>query len=410
MNRYLLQLITLLMPFLLALASCSSPEYDSKQSDNQTYSSAESTTTIPVKDCLDFAASQLEKTVLQVADSNSFPRYVNAEGRWETLDSHAWSSGFFPGCLWFMYEYTGADAWKEHAMAWTAGMEGEKFNRENHNNGFMMMSSFGNGHRLTGRDDYREVLIESARSLATRFNKRVGMIKANEMDLWEYPVMVDTMVNIELLFHAASLGGDPEWVKMAETHARNTIAHHIRADGGTIQVVDFDPVTGNMLKHDTLCGLSGDSTWSRGQGQALYGFAVAYRETGKQEFLKTAIDVADYLIDHLPEDSIPWWDNNDPAIPNVVRDSSAAAIACVGLLELQKLVDDSGMKTKYLEVAEAMLASLCSTSYLADASESAGIITHATWKKPTDPQADTSLIWGDYSFIEALLKYHEIRR
>ncbi len=269
------------------------------------------------------------------------------------------------------------------------------------------MSSFGNGYRLTADEHYRDVLIESARSLATRYSDKVGGIKANEMEQWEYPVMADTMVNLELLFWASKNGGEPEWYNMAETHALKTLKNHIRKDGSTTQIVDFDPETGNIIGYDTLCGLSGDSAWSRGQGQALYGFTMAYRETGNPVLLEAAMKVADYFIDNLPDDYIPWWDNKDPDIPNTIRDSSAAAIASAGLVELGTLVKDPVAKEKYSTAARNILSSLCSPAYLTSGSNSYGILRHATWKKPADPQADTTLIWGDYNFLEALLRYQK---
>ncbi|MFC1649949.1 glucuronyl hydrolase [Candidatus Latescibacterota bacterium] len=380
---------------ILLITACSSPEQESSQTDEQS---------IDVDMTFDFAAGQLEKTVAQIGDSGSFPRFINEDGIWETLDSSAWSSGFFAGCLWFMYEHTGDVKWKTHAMKWTDSMEKEQFNKANHNNGFMMFSSFGNGYLLTGDEHYREVLIESARSLASRFSGTVGFIKANDMEAWSYPVLVDTMVNLRLLFWAAENGGDHVWAEMAETHALNTIRDHIRADGSTVQVVDYDPSTGGVIAHDTLCGLNKDSAWSRGQGQALYGFAAAYEYTLNPEFLAAARKLADSFIGNLPDDYVPFWDFSDPKIPDTIRDSSAASIAAAGLFQLARIVPDESGSVKYNRAAINILSSLCS-KYLANGESSNGILDHATWKKPEDPQADTPLIWGDYNLLEALVMY-----
>jgi len=395
----------------LCLLSCGSPSPESESGPEPDIYGA-----IPVDDCMTFAGERLLETVgdlMQIDPALSgqpskaysmFPRFTNADGMWETTDSSAWSSGFFAGCLWLMYEYTSDDEWKRLAESWTAAMEREKTAGGNHNLGFKMMPGFGHGFRLTGSEHYREVLIESARTLAGRFNDTVGLIKANEMEQWKYPVMVDTMVNIELLFRAAEYGGDPAWADMAETHALNTFRHHVRGDGGTVQVVDFDPATGEVIAHDTLCGLSGDSAWARGQGQAIYGFTAAYRCTKNPELLKAAETVADFFIDNLPADYIPYWDFSDPAIPNTIRDASAAAVAVDGLIELGSLSVDPAKKKRYSEAAVNILTSLCSDGYLIGGTDSRGIVGHATWKKPSDPQADTSLIWGDYNFIEALMR------
>jgi unsaturated chondroitin disaccharide hydrolase len=389
--------VIILLGTLLIAVSCSSPAPETGPD-----SSAE----IPVAETFDFAAAQLEKTVAQVVDGDKFPRFVGENGLWETLDSSAWSSGFFAGCLWFMFEHTGDDEWKARAEKWTAGMEEQQFNTANHNNGFMMFSSFGNGYLLTGDDHYRAVLIESARSLASRYSDTVGFIKANDMPQWSYPVLIDTMVNLRLLFWAAENGGEPEWSDMAETHALNTIRDHIRADGTTVQVVDYDPETGKVLAHDTLCGLNKDSAWARGQGQALYGFAVAYEYTRNPAFLEAARKLADSFIGKLPDDHVPYWDFSDPKIPDTIRDTSAGSIAAAGLFALAQIETDDSKSDKYNSAAINILSSLCS-NYLADGAASNGILDHATWKTPDDPQSDTPLIWGDYNLLEALVMYKQ---
>ncbi len=404
--------------------SCTSPEPETGQlKENK---GPRETSEVPsVERCLTFAEMQLFKTVDTFFQSNipqsptvvtwpagdkRFPRFIQEDGTWSMTDSCAWSSGFFAGCLWLMYEHTGDKQWEQVARIWTENLEQEKLATGDHNNGFKMLPSYGNGYRLTGDERYREVLVESARSLATRYSEKVGHIKANEAEQWQFPVLIDTMVNIELLFWASRNGGESSWFDMAVTHALNTIEHHIRADGSTIQLVDCNPETGEVIGNDTLCGLSGESAWSRGQGQALYGFITAYRYTEDPRFLAAAQKVADFLIDHLPADGIPYWDVSDPALPNIMRDASAASVATVGLLELCEKAADAEARQKYRTTSVTMIASLCSSAYLADNTKSAGIITHATWKKPTDPQSDTSLIWGDYYFLEAVLRLnHGIR-
>ncbi|MFC1551474.1 glucuronyl hydrolase [Candidatus Latescibacterota bacterium] len=395
MNKYSYLPVMVLFGAFIMFVSCSSPAPETDPGSGAD---------IPVAECFDFAAAQLEKTVAQVSDSGKFPRFVNEDGLWETLDSSAWSSGFFAGCLWFMYEHTGDEKWKTHAEKWTAGMEKEQFNTANHNNGFMMFSSYGNGYLLTGDNHYREVLIESARSLASRYSETVGCIKANDMPQWSFPVLVDTMVNLRLLFWAAENGGEPEWSEMAETHALNTIRDHIRADGTTVQIVDYNPATGKVIAHDTLCGLNKDSAWARGQGQALYGFAAAYEYTKNPAFLTAARKLADSYIGNLPDDYVPFWDFSDPKIPDTIRDTSAASIAAAGLFKLARIETDNSASVKYNSAAVNILSSLCS-NYLADGATSSGILDHATWKTPDDPQADTPLIWGDYNLLEALVMF-----
>ncbi len=305
--------------FVLLVISCSSPV---QKSDS----------VIHVGGCFSCAGDQLTKSVEQVKDSNRFPFYTAKDGTWETKESNWWSSGFFAGCLWFMYEYTSDEIWKERAMKWTVGMEREQFNKDDSDTGYRMMSSFGNGYRLTGDEHYKEVLIESARSLASLYNEKVGCLKGFTAEKWKYPVIVDHMMNLEILFWAAKNGGDPGWTKIAESHALNTMRDHVREDGSTIQIVDYNPETGEVRGHDTLLGYSPDSAWSRGQAEAFFGFAIAYRETKNPVFLETAQKLADYFIDNLPDDYIPYWDFKSPNIPDDIKDSSAASMAADGLL------------------------------------------------------------------------------
>jgi len=372
------------------------------------------------EDCIAFAGEQLFRTAGYILKVNlsekklpegpfsvddKFPRFIQEDGTWAVTGADAWSSGFFSGCLWLMYEYTGDEQWRHLADIWTRALESQKDNATDHNTGYRMMPGFANAYRLTGDDYYRQVLVEAARSLASRFSRKVGMIRANDSDQWRYPVFIDTMVSLELLFWAARNGGHSDWYEIAETHALNTIKHHIREDGSTIQVVDFDPETGAVIKNDTLCGLSPDSKWSRGDAEAIYGFSMAYRETGNPVFLSAARKVADAFIAGLPEDSVPYWDRSDPGIPNAMRDASAASMAADGLLELRVQVADEALRERYTTAAVTILEALGSPAYRADPAKSMGFVAHATWKKPTDPQADTSLIWGDYAYLEALMRY-----
>jgi unsaturated chondroitin disaccharide hydrolase len=267
-----------------------------------------------------------------------------------------------------------------------------------------MMPSYGLGYKLTGNEAYRNVLLDAAASMASRFDERVGMIKANENPTWQYPVLIDTMVSLELLFWAAENGGDPAWKDMAVTHSLNTAKHHIRPDGSPYQVVDFDPATGEPIRIDTLCGLNAESKWMRGVAEGLTGYALAYKYTGKSEILKAAEKLSAFYMANLPDDYIPFWDVSDPAIPNAIRDASAATMAAVGLYELSQ----SGSPDKraaYKEVFVNTLKSL-TENYLA-ASNSYGIVDHATWKTPNDPQADTALIWGDYNLLLALTMFEK---
>ena len=358
---------------------------------------------VPADHALQFAEQQLTATVSEVNDPTRFPRSTLSDGSWRIEDSGAWTSGFFPGCLWLMFQRTSGSTWRTWASSWTAQMEGEKNDTSSHDVGFKIFCSFGNGYRLTFDPAYRDVVIAGARSLATRYSPIVGCTRS-----WNnrhFPVIIDNIMNLEILFWAARHGGDPAWYDMAVSHALKTRQNHVRADGSTYHLVDYDPNTGAVLGKETVQGYSTESTWARGQAWAVYGFTMTYRETGDARFLDTARQVADYLIDHLPTDHVPYWDFEAPNIPNEKKDSSAAAIAASGLLELSTLVTDGASRTRYREAAFQVLESLCSPAYLAEGTTSSGILLHGVGNKPANTEVDVSLIYGDYYFIEALLRY-----
>ena len=360
---------------------------------------------VPIEDVYSFAAVQLQKTVAQMETADRFPFYTKADGTWETQTSDWWSSGFFPGCLWLMYEYTGEESWRDNAEKWTQGMAPEQYNTSDGDSGYRMMSSFGQGYRLTENEEYRAALLNGAKSYATLYNANAGVLKSFSADQWACPVIVDHMMNLELLFWGAANGGDPAWKEMATSHALKTRQNHVRPDGGTIHLVDYDPETGAVRGTDSLLGYNAESTWSRGQAEAFYGFAIAYHYTQDARFLDTAEKLADYFIAHIPPDMVPYWDFQAPGIPDAVKDASATAMAADGLLMLSTLVTDEASQEKYHSAALKMLESLCSPVYLAKGSASYGILTHATWRQPDQPAVDTSLIWGDYNLLEALMKY-----
>lgn len=356
--------------------------------------------------CLRYSLLQMRRTAGEVGDSRRFPGAAPDGRAWKTADMYDWRSGFFAGCLWYGYEFSKDVAVKELAVKWTESLEPVKDFTGSHDVGFMMFCSYGNGYRLTGNPAYRQVLLRTAQSLAKRYNPRVGLIQSwNSNDRWRYPVILDNMMNLELLFWAARNGGGPELRTIAETHALNTMKNHIRPDGSTFHVVDYDPRTGAVLARNTHQGYADSSTWSRGQAWGLYGFTMTFRETRNPKFLEAAVKIADYFIAHLPDDSIPFWDFQAPGIPNEPRDTSAAAIAASGLLELETLITDKKDRERYHRAALAILTSLCSPKYLTEGTGSSAVLRHATGSRPHGMDVDASLIYGDYYFMEALMRY-----
>jgi unsaturated chondroitin disaccharide hydrolase len=352
-----------------------------------------------------FAAQQLDQTARTIA-TNRYPSTTTSSGAWNTAGASAWTSGFFPGALWLMYERTNDSLWRTRAEAWTAGLKDQQNDTSTHDVGFKIFPSFGNGERLTHNDTYRQVLLTAAGSLSKRYDPDVGCVRSwgSISSTSNFEVIIDNMMNLELLFWASKHGGQAAWYDMAVSHALKTMANHVRADGSTYQIVNYNPTTGAIKSKSTKQGYNTESTWSRGQAWAVYGFTMAYRETGDARFLDTARKTADYFIAHLPSDQVPYWDFELPSASGQPRDSSAAAIAASGLIELSQRETDAQRGAAYLSAARDILTSLSSPAYLAEGTTNKAILLHGTQNKP-DGKYDRGLIYGDYYFVEALLRY-----
>jgi hypothetical protein len=363
-----------------------------------------------------FAQRQLEKAVRtqtpKLTDSNTgndYPFRTRPDGTWAVSGPNAWYSGFFPGCLWLIYQRTSSPTWRTWAQNWTAPIESQKSYTGDHNGGFRLFPSFGQGYRLTGNQAYRQVVLTTAQSIASRYNARVGCIRSRgNISDTDFQVVVDNMPTLETLFWASKNGGNRAWYDMAVSHALKTMQHHIRPDGGSYQLVGFNSNTGAVVYKMTRQGHSNESTWSRGQAWLIYGFTMCYRETRDSRFLQAARKTADYFIDRLPADRVPYWDFQAPNIPNEPKDSSAAAIAVSGLVELSTLDPDAAGRQKYLSAAQGILSSLTSRAYLSEGTNSSAVLQHGTYHK-LENSYDTGLIFGDYYFIEAMLRYQARR-
>ena len=356
------------------------------------------------------------------------PHSMNKEGEVARMRIRGWTAGFFPGTLWYLSEYTRDKALTDSARIFTKRMEPVKTFTDNHDIGFMMYCPYGNAYRLNPSKAFEDILIESACSLSTRYNTVTGTIKSwnswrswNSSDrIYEYPVIIDNMMNLELLFFASEKSGDESFKNIAISHAENTMKNQVRKDGGTFHITFYDPQTGKYIGGETSQGFSDNSTWSRGQSWAIYGFTMTYRETRNKHFLKTAVKTADYYLDHknLPLDKVAWWDFNayQPGYSpgersnanNVVtnyRDASAAAITASALFELSTFVKGKKSK-KYYDAAVDIVHALGSDNYRAKAGENANfIIKHGTGAIPQNGEIDVPLVYADYYFIEALIRY-----
>lgn len=326
---------------------------------------------------------------------------VSSSSRW-------WCSGFFPGSLWYIYENSKNAEVLKYARLYTDRVEREKYTTDNHDVGFMLYCSFGNGLRLTGDERYKEVLFTGAKSLATRYNPKVGLIRSwdHNKDVWQYPVIIDNIMNLELLLWAADYSGDTRLKDMALSHADKTMIHHFRPDYSSYHVVSYDTITGMPHKKQTHQGYSDDSAWSRGQAWGLYGYTYLYSETKDKKYLEQAMNIADFLIAHpnMPKDYIPYWDYNSPDIPNTPHDASAASIMASALIELSDYADAKSAK-KYMKVVEKQIRTLASNRYTAKYGDNGDfILMHSTGGYPFGSEVDVPLTYADYYYLEALTR------
>ncbi|MEO8614672.1 MAG: glucuronyl hydrolase [Luteolibacter sp.] len=363
------------------------------------------------------AARKLAKFDESQPVKNVYPN--DAKGaEWTTVAAHDWESGFYPGALWYLYEYArlanwpDAADWRARAEIWTAGLESQQFNNTHHDTGFVIFDSYGNGHRITGNAAYRPIILRTAESLASRYCKETGMIRSwGEIgDREQFIVIMDNMMNLELLVWASENGGPEELREIAISHADRTLELFFRPDGGTCHAIELDPANGNLRRRFTAQGKADDSTWSRGQAWAIYGFSYMHEATGDPRYLAAALTAADYFLVRLPQDQLPPSDFDSNLIGVEFKDSSAAAIVASALLRIYQLVETPELKERYFEAAESMLQALTLPPYFSEGDDRASLLLYSARNYHPDPDhrlTNTSLIWSDYYFLETVLCYHQ---
>jgi unsaturated chondroitin disaccharide hydrolase len=329
-----------------------------------------------------------------------FP-YITENGKWITTNDGYWTGGFWIGLLWFSYKTSGDKKYKKLAYNWLNVLEKRKNDKTMlFDLGFMFFPSFVLGYKITSDNYLKSVALDAADTLSTFFNERSGFV-CHEITIngkRAGRTIIDVMMNLPLLWWAYEETDDKKYYNTAYTHSKRTIEEFIRDDLSTIHVIDFDLENGEIIRKITGQGYSDESCWSRGHAWAIYGFTLAYKTSKDEIFLEVAEKLAEYFTKDLPDDYVPYWDFNDPN-PSV-KDSSAAAIACSGLVTLYELTS----KEKYKEIASKILISL-STNYLSE--EGDGILKHGCFYKPKNIGVDESLMWGDYYFVEAIIKVLE---
>ena len=356
-------------------------------------------------------ASNQYKVLMSKVPADRLPKtYYAMQDRLETSDSKWWTSGFFPGTLFYLYEFSHDTSLLHEATKRLRLLENEQFNKGTHDLGFMMYCSFGNARHALNTKDYDDILLNSARSLSTRFNPTVGCIKSWDNNKWQYPVIIDNMMNLELLLWATHVSGDSSFYRIAVTHANTTMKNHYRPDYSSFHVVNYDTATGAVLGRVTAQGFSDSSAWARGQAWGLYGYTMMYRGTHDPRYLAQAENIAHFILTNpnLPADKVPVWDYNAPEGQRALRDASAGAIMASALIELSRYASPEKGR-EYLDVAEQIIVTLSSSNYHAIVGSNGGfILKHSVGHLPAKSEVDVPLTYADYYFVEAMLRYKQL--
>lgn len=345
-------------------------------------------------------------------DSTAFPRSYNLkENKVNKVPSKDWTSGFYAGNLWQIYKITGKPEYRELAQKWTAFIEKEKFNNRTHDMGFKVFCSFGQGLKHEENQHYKDVIVKSSQTLISRYNDTVGSIRSWDFNKkrWDFPVIIDNMMNLEMLFEATKISKDSTFHKIAVTHANTTLKNHFRPDNSCYHVVDYNPKNGNIRMKVTHQGINDESVWARGQGWAIYGYTMAYRYTKNKRYLEQAQATANFYLNHknLPKDGIPYWDFKDPAIPNAPKDVSAGTVISSALVELYQYTKNS----TYLEYSKKVVNSLKTSAYILEPTIKAPfILKHSTGNWPKNDEIDEPIVYADYYFLETLLRLENLNK
>lgn len=392
---------TLGISFLILLSSCSDQKQTAKTFIQENINNAT-------------AQYALQTNKIEKSGKVLNPRTINADGSIHYIPVDDWCSGFFPGSIWLIYKLTDNTKWLPLAEKYTEALDSVQYLTWHHDVGFMIGTSYLNGYRFIHKKGYKDVIIQAAKSLSTRFRPKAGVIQSWDVNKgwqaergWKCPVIIDNMMNLELLFEASKLSGDSTFYHIAVSHANKTLANHFRANNSCYHVVDYDPETGKVLKKQTAQGYSDESSWARGQAWALYGYTMCYRYTKDKRYLHQAEKVYDFIFKNpnLPKDLIPYWDYDAPHIPNEPRDASAASCTASALYELSTYESNA----KYLKTADRIMENLASPVYRAKVGTNGYfILMHSVGSLPHHTEIDVPLNYADYYFLEALMRKKEI--
>ena len=361
---------------------------------------------------INFSTRQYSLMLQQIGREGKvrIPKTIDKLGRMVYIPIDDWCSGFFPGSLCYLYQLTNDKSWLLQSKRFTEALDSIQYLTWHHDVGFMIGSSYLNIYRLNPNKAYKKTIIQTAKSLCTRFRKKAGVIQSWNVDRgwqskrgWTCPVIIDNMMNLELLFEATRLSGDSTYWKVAVSHANKTLENQFRRDGSCYHVVDYDPNNGAVLHRQTAQGYADNSAWARGQAWAVYGYTVCYRYTHDRKYLDQAVKTLNFVMQNpnLPEDLIPYWDFDAPNIPNEPRDVSSAACIASALYEMNNYLPDNG----YTSLADRIIRSLSSPEYRAPLGKNGCfLLMHSVGSIPHNNEIDVPLNYADYYFLEALTR------
>lgn len=353
----------------------------------------------------EFARKQYLGMIANMDHKNMVPRSVKPNGQTYFVEPIDWTSGFFGGSLFYIYEVTGDEEIKKNAIHFTEYIAVQQWDSTQHDTGFQVFCSFGNGLRLLGNEkeeEYKQIIYNTSNTLCSRYNENIGAIRSWDFGDWDFPVIIDNMMNLEMLFWAGKNLNEPRFTEIANRHAMVTIENHFRDDYSSVHVVDYCQETGGVHGTQTFQGLHDDSAWSRGQAWGLYGYVMSYRETGKKIYLEQAEKIAALMISKLPEDYVPFWDFDLPSTEGEPRDASTASITASALIELYQFTNNE----EYKRIATEMLKELMSPNYRAElGKDNWFLLRHSTGHYSHDSEIDTPINYADYYFLEAMLRY-----
>lgn len=361
-------------------------------------------------EALDYCVAQSERALdeLQPLDFQASPRNIAPnEHHWSMrpVSKELWTEGFWPGILWYCYEQSQHEPLREAAEGYTEALGFlSEIPAYDHDLGFIIFCSYGNGYRLTERADYQAKIVAIAERITELYNPEVGTLLSWPREVATFGghnTIMDNMINLETLFWASEVSGNKRYAEIARSHADTTMKYHFREDGSSYHVAVYNAETGAFLRGCTHQGYADSSMWARGQAWAIYGYTMCYRFTKEERYRDMACKAADCYLNRLPEDRIPYWDFDDPRIPNAPRDASAAAVVASALIELATYVEGEQGAT-YLNEAEQMLSEL-NSNYRAG-EQSPAFLLHSTGHHPAGSEIDYSIVYADYYYIEALLR------